>query len=144
MVAVIEKTRIGGFFYAWKFVTECYIKTQLQVIGYFTVLCLLYLDHNFIGLFSLMIRTNLLIRYVLFINIFTFIIRGVDKRKSQAQKRRISEKTLLILTTIGWWIGAILGMQAFHHKTIKGKFLTRFRLITSIWIVGFLLLLFAL
>lgn len=91
----------------------------------------------------LMTRTNLLIRYILLINVVTFIIRWVDKYKATAQKRRISEKNLLIFTALGWWLGAVLGMQAFRHKTIKGKFLTKFRLIAGLWIVLTIVLLFS-
>ena len=89
-----------------------------------------------------MTRTSLILRYILLINLFTFIVRGIDKYKATAQKRRISEKNLLIFTALGGWIGAILGMQAFRHKTIKGKFLTRFWLIAGAWIVIAILLLF--
>lgn len=91
-----------------------------------------------------MTRTSLLIRYLLLINLFTFIVRGVDKWKSQAQKRRISEKNLLRYTALGWRLGAVLGMQAFRHKTIKGKFLTKFRLIATAWIMFIIILLFSL
>ncbi|HMS91697.1 MAG TPA: DUF1294 domain-containing protein, partial [Candidatus Absconditabacterales bacterium] len=78
-----------------------------------------------------MTRTTLLIYYFLVINLITFILRGIDKYKAQTQRRRISEKNLLRFVGFGGWIGAVLGMQAFHHKTIKGRFLTRFRLIAS-------------
>ncbi|MEI6672666.1 MAG: hypothetical protein WCL02_05015 [bacterium] len=41
-------------------------------------------------------------------------------------------------------MGAVLGMQAFRHKTVKGKFLTKFRLIASAWIIITVVLLFSL
>ncbi|MFA6255790.1 MAG: DUF1294 domain-containing protein [Candidatus Absconditabacterales bacterium] len=91
-----------------------------------------------------MTRTSVIIRYLLLINLITFIIRGIDKYKATAEKRRVSEKNLLICTALGGRIGAILGMQAFRHKTIKGKFLTRFRLIAGVWIVVAIILLFSL
>ncbi|MEI7918658.1 MAG: DUF1294 domain-containing protein [bacterium] len=48
-----------------------------------------------------MSRTSLIVRYLLLINLITFIVRGVDKYKATAQKRRISEKNLLIFTGLG-------------------------------------------
>ncbi|HOG15598.1 MAG TPA: DUF1294 domain-containing protein, partial [Candidatus Absconditabacterales bacterium] len=42
-------------------------------------------------------------------------------------KWRFSEKQLLILVGLGGFVGSILGMQIFRHKTIKSKFLYWFR-----------------
>ncbi|MFA7298350.1 MAG: DUF1294 domain-containing protein [Candidatus Absconditabacterales bacterium] len=92
----------------------------------------------------LMTRTNLFIRYFLLINLFTFFVRGVDKYKASAHKRRISEKNLLRFTGFGGRLGAVLGMQAFRHKTTKGNFLTKFWLIAGVWIIVTIVLLFSL
>ena len=43
----------------------------------------------------------------------------VDKIKAQAGKWRIPEKTLLLLGFFGGFLGGILGMQLFRHKTHK-------------------------
>ncbi|MCX6824929.1 MAG: DUF1294 domain-containing protein [candidate division SR1 bacterium] len=91
-----------------------------------------------------MTRNNLFVRYFLLINFITFIVRGVDKYKATAQKHRVSEKNLLRFTGLGGRLGAVLGMQAFHHKTIKQNFLTRFRLISGVWIVVSIVILFSL
>lgn len=99
------------------------LKTESRKIRFFLV-------KNFKKFYEIMTRTTLILRYLLFINIFTFIVRWIDKSKARGQKRRISEKNLLRFTGLGWRIGAVLGMQAFHHKTIKSWFLTKFRLIT--------------
>ncbi|MDR0282830.1 MAG: DUF1294 domain-containing protein [Candidatus Peribacteria bacterium] len=58
----------------------------------------------------------------------------MDKWKSVLQKRRISEKNLLIFCVLGGWIGAILAMGVWRHKTIKTKFLIWFYLIVGLWI----------
>ncbi|MBO4203778.1 DUF1294 domain-containing protein [bacterium] len=39
--------------------------------------------------------------YIVIINLVTFIVRGIDKRKSVLKRRRISEKTLLYLSACG-------------------------------------------
>lgn len=60
--------------------------------------------------------------YLLLINVITFIVYGLDKRKAIKRKRRISEATLLTLATIGGSWGALLGMLHFRHKTKHLKF----------------------
>jgi uncharacterized membrane protein YsdA (DUF1294 family) len=55
------------------------------------------------------------------INLITFIVFGVDKYLAIVKKRRISEKRLLLLATLGGSLGAILGQKIFRHKTQKFK-----------------------
>jgi len=57
----------------------------------------------------------------LIISVLVFIIYGTDKQKAKKQEYRISENTLIFLAFLGP-IGALLGMQLFHHKTKKTKF----------------------
>ena len=61
-----------------------------------------------------------LIVYVI-INFLVFVLYGIDKAKAKAGAWRISENTLIISALFGA-IGAVLGMQFFHHKTQKPKF----------------------
>ncbi len=63
-----------------------------------------------------------LVYYLIFINIFTFITFGIDKYKSIKNKYRVKEKTLFILSIIGGFVGAILAMKIFRHKTLKPSF----------------------
>ena len=65
---------------------------------------------------------NLINYYLIIINIYQFIIMGLDKFLAIKKKNRISEKSLLISAFIGGSIGAILGMYTFRHKTKKLKF----------------------
>lgn len=60
-------------------------------------------------------------KYITVINIITFIIYGIDKYQAIKQKERISEFSLLLLSSISSY-GAALGMAIFHHKTKKIKF----------------------
>ncbi|WP_306619885.1 DUF1294 domain-containing protein [Chryseobacterium ginsenosidimutans] len=66
------------------------------------------------------------------INLITFIIFGLDKRKSMKHQRRISENTLLGVSFLGGTIGALLGMLLFRHKISKRSFLLKFGLIVLI------------
>lgn len=63
-----------------------------------------------------------IIYYFIFINLFTFLIFGIDKYRAIKNKYRIKEKTLFGLSLIGGSFGAFIGMKLFHHKTIKPSF----------------------
>ena len=63
-----------------------------------------------------------LIVYLVIINIVTFFLFGIDKRRAIKNKWRISEAMLLISSLIGGVIGGLFGMSVFHHKTKKIKF----------------------
>lgn len=65
---------------------------------------------------------NVLVVYYLLINAATFTAYGVDKRKAIKNRWRIPEATLIGMAFLGGFIGAPLGMLAFHHKTRKLKF----------------------
>ncbi|WKL42442.1 DUF1294 domain-containing protein [Flavobacterium sp. ZE23DGlu08] len=67
--------------------------------------------------------------YFPLINLVAFSIIGVDKRLAIQQKRRISERNLLLTSLIGGTIGSGLAMLVFRHKTSKMSFLWKFFLI---------------
>jgi len=56
------------------------------------------------------------------INVFTFLLYVMDKRKAVKNKRRISEGALIFFTIACGGIGALLGMCFAKHKTRKRKF----------------------
>ena len=60
--------------------------------------------------------------YLLFINIITFMMYGIDKLKAKKGKWRISEATLLMMAIVGGSIGAWAGMRIWHYKTKQKKF----------------------
>ena len=66
--------------------------------------------------------TTILILYLLAINIFTFLLYGIDKWKAKRARWRIPESVLLGLAAIGGSAGAWLGMRTWHHKTQHKKF----------------------
>ena len=65
---------------------------------------------------------NIILYYLLAVNIATFLLYGIDKYKAKKGKRRISEATLLMMAAIGGSIGAWAGMRLWHHKTMHKKF----------------------
>ncbi len=69
-----------------------------------------------------MTTEQLILIYLVAINVVTFFMYGIDKWKAKRSKWRISEVTLLGLAVIGGSIGAWLGMRVWHHKTMHKKF----------------------
>lgn len=65
---------------------------------------------------------EVLLYYLIGINIVTFFVYGIDKWKARKSKWRIPEATLLMLAVIGGSIGAWLGVKVWHHKTLHKKF----------------------
>lgn len=47
----------------------------------------------------------------------TFCLYYIDKRKAIKNKRRISEKTLLLASVLFGALGGLLAMYGFRHKT---------------------------
>ena len=65
--------------------------------------------------------------YFVSINLVSFCAFGLDKWKAKRKEKkpetqRIPEKTLFLLALLGGGPGAILGMKAFHHKTLHRSF----------------------
>ena len=65
--------------------------------------------------------------YLLVMNLVTFLVFGLDKWKAKRKAkneavRRVPDKTLFLLSILGGSVGALLGMKAFHHKTLHKTF----------------------
>lgn len=62
---------------------------------------------------------KLLVLLMVVWNLITFLMMGLDKMKAKADRRRISEKTLLTNALVMGAIGVAAGMLVFRHKTRK-------------------------
>lgn len=65
---------------------------------------------------------QIILIYLLAINVFAFFLYGIDKWKAKRSKWRIPEMTLLSIAVIGGSVGAWIGMKVWHHKTMHKKF----------------------
>ena len=65
---------------------------------------------------------QIIICYLVMVNLVAFITYGIDKLKARRNKKRIPEATLLLLAIVGGSIGAWLGVKVWHHKTLHKKF----------------------
>lgn len=62
----------------------------------------------------------MLLYYLIFITVMSviaFIMYYVDKERAIDEKRRISEKALLLISVFGGAAGGYLAMNIFRHKT---------------------------
>lgn len=66
--------------------------------------------------------SQIIICYLLLLNLLAFTLFGIDKQKSKQKKRRIPEFRLLLFAVLGGSPGALTGMYFFHHKTQHQKF----------------------
>jgi uncharacterized membrane protein YsdA (DUF1294 family) len=69
------------------------------------------MNYNFLGIFLLVI------------NLFGFLIVGLDKFKAKRGRWRTPEKHFFIVSLIGGAFGVYLGMRLFRHKTKHKKFI---------------------
>ena len=65
---------------------------------------------------------ELLVYYLVAINVVTFVIYGADKWKARRGRWRIPEAALLWLAVLGGSPAALLAMWLFRHKTKHNKF----------------------
>ncbi len=86
---------------------------------------------------------SLIIVYLLTINLVSFIVMGIDKKKAQKRAWRIPESTLFVLAIIGGSIGSVIGMQLFRHKTRHWYFVYGMPAILILQILLVLILLFS-
>jgi uncharacterized membrane protein YsdA (DUF1294 family) len=66
--------------------------------------------------------TQLIISYIILLNLLSFFAMGIDKRKAIKNQWRIPEGSLFLLGFFGGSIGLFSGMKVFHHKTKKPRF----------------------
>ncbi len=60
--------------------------------------------------------------YYAVINIYLFVLMGIDKHKAIHKKYRIKETTLFLFSALGGGLGGLFGMKIFRHKINKLKF----------------------
>lgn len=82
-----------------------------------------------------------IILYLMSINLIAFFSMKIDKIHAQKNKRRISERNLIIIAIIGGALGIWFGMFWNRHKTKKLKFNLGIPLILVIQVVLYSLIL---
>lgn len=67
-------------------------------------------------------QSDVLVSYLLSVNIAAFIAFGLDKILAAQHTQRVPEKVLFIACLIGGTFAALTAMYLFRHKTQKGSF----------------------
>lgn len=85
---------------------------------------------------------EVIVNYLVILNIVTFFVYGIDKWKAKKSKWRIREAALLGLAILGGSVGAWLGMEVWHHKTMHKKFKYGIPaiIVIQLLLIGYLLL----
>ncbi len=61
--------------------------------------------------------TKILLIWLLFMTLITFVLCAADKFAAKKQMRRVPEKTFFLLSALGGSVGMYAGMLTFRHKT---------------------------
>lgn len=86
-------------------------------------------------LFAYLTLPNILAAFAA-VNVWTFMLFGLDKIRAEDGSWRISEGTLLIWAFYGGSIGAYAGRAIFQHKTRKQPFCNRLHSIAALQSIG--------
>ena len=85
---------------------------------------------------------QVILLYILSVNLGGFIAFGIDKKRSIRSKWRIPEATLLTIALLGGSIGCLLGMKVFRHKTLKLLFSIGIPVILALQIILIIVIFF--
>lgn len=66
---------------------------------------------------GLIMLYNIIITYLVGVNIAGIALMGIDKGRAVTRRWRIKERNLFLVALIGGSLGCIIGMQLFRHKT---------------------------
>ncbi len=64
----------------------------------------------------------ILVSIVILLNMTSYFLYYLDKKRAIKKQSRISEKTLLLITFLFGGMGACMAMKQFRHKTKNRKF----------------------
>lgn len=95
----------------------------------------LFVNSGTISLFDIMNPVQL---YLIIINIITYVVFAVDKKRAIRGAWRIPEATLLGLSVVGGSIGGILAMRICRHKTRHMSFTVGLPLILILQVMIFI------
>lgn len=79
--------------------------------------------------------------YIIFVNIMSAIVCIIDKLSAIYGNRRISEKTLMLLSILGGGVLMYITMQIIRHKTKHNKFMIGLPIVIMLQVTVILLFL---
>ncbi len=74
-----------------------------------------------------------LIAWFGFTSLMAFVLFGYDKLKAGGSSDRVPERHLIVVSAMGGWLGGLLAMLFFRHKTVKVSFQLKFAVAFVVW-----------
>jgi uncharacterized membrane protein YsdA (DUF1294 family) len=74
--------------------------------------------------------------YLGIINLIAVILALLDKRAANRRRRRVKERTLLLVSFLGGSIAMLLTMLSIRHKTKKAKFMLGIPVIIALQLIA--------
>jgi uncharacterized membrane protein YsdA (DUF1294 family) len=68
-----------------------------------------------------------------FTSLMAFVLFGYDKLKAGGSGDRVPERHLIVVSAMGGWLGGLLAMLFFRHKTVKRSFQFKFAVAFVVW-----------
>lgn len=68
-----------------------------------------------------------------FTSVMAFVLFGYDKHAAGRSGERVPERHLLVVAAMGGWLGGLLGMILFRHKTAKLSFQLKYAVAFVAW-----------
>lgn len=78
---------------------------------------------------------EVLIGYLIFINIISLVAYAMDKHKAKKKKWRIPERSLLLAALLGGSVGALIGVFGLRHKSRHLKFVLGVPIIFALHVI---------
>ena len=63
-----------------------------------------------------------LVLWLVFVNVLSLLLFGLDKYRARHKQWRIPESALFLVALVGGSLGAVIGMDLFRHKTRHRRF----------------------
>lgn len=76
---------------------------------------------------------QILLAWVSLATVMAFLLFGYDKLLAARSGSRVSEFQLVLVSALGGWLGGLLALLVFHHKTAKRSFQLKFTASFLIW-----------
>ena len=89
----------------------------------------------------------ILLSFIIIINIVSFHLYRIDKRKAELGEYRIREAVLLSVSFLGGALGAFCAMKEYRHKTLHTAFTVgvpialAIQCILTIWAIAYFMIL---
>ncbi len=74
-----------------------------------------------------------LIAWFGFTSLMAFVLFGYDKFKAGGSSDRVPGRHLIVVSAMGGWLGGLLAMLFFRHKTVKVSFQLKFAVAFVVW-----------